>query len=202
MKPDSKSTTFRHLAQQLRDGCERRGIQLDDGAAEIILADRVNAVANKLRVTDHHAMRSYFTDDMIEQIVGLCERERTQQQAEIELASPMLLPIPHAATIIGALAASCQAATIATHRTDTTIAVHEATAAILRIAGAIARAGDTGCAILNAATAVIASTQLSTMVECLTDGTWHMPDHERLPDNRGHDLAMRDRIAHDLELLQ
>jgi len=113
-----------------------------------------------------------------------------------------LLPIPHAATIIGALAASCQAATTAPNRTETTTAIHEATAAILHIAGAIARAGEDGQAILDADTVVIARTQLSTMLERLTDGTWHMPGHARLPNRREHDLAMRDRIAQDLQWLR
>jgi hypothetical protein len=202
MKPDTKSTTFRRLAEQLSDSCERRGIHLDNGAAERILAEHINAIAGRLRVTDHHAMRAYFTDDIIEEIVGRCEQAHAQQQAEVELASPMLLTIPHAATVIDALTASCQAATTATLRTDTSTAVLEATSAILGIAGAIARASDAGQAILDAETAVIARTQLSTMIERLTDGTWHIPGHEPLPDAREHDLAMRDRMTRDLELLQ
>jgi hypothetical protein len=202
MKPDSRSTTFRRLAEQLREGCQRRGIQLDDGVAELIVAEHINAVAATLRVTDHQVMRTYLSDDIIEQIVARCERARTQQQAEVDLASLMLLPIPHAATIIGALAASCQAATTAEHRTETVTAILEATSAILRIAGAIARAGDAGPAILDAETAVIAHTQLSTMAHHLTDGVWHLPGHEQLPDAREHDLSMANRIQRDLQLLR
>jgi hypothetical protein len=182
--------------------CERCGVEMRDGTAELILANRINAVASTLRVSDHHAMRTYVTDDVIAELVDLCERARAHQQAEIELASPMLPPTPHAAAIIGALAAACQAATTATHRTKTNTAIHEATGAILRIAGAIARADDTGQAILDAETAVIARSLLSTMVKHLTDGTWRMPGHESQPDGREQDLAMRDRIARDLELLR
>jgi hypothetical protein len=159
MKPESKSTTFRRLVEQLREGCQRQGIQLDHGAAELILAEHINAVAARLRVTDHHAMRAYLTEEIIEQIVARCAQTRAQQQAKVDLASPMVLPVPHAATIIGALAASCQAATTANSSTETITAVIEATSAILRIAGAIARTGDTGQAILDAETAVIARTQ-------------------------------------------
>ena len=202
MKPDSKSMVFRRLADQLRAGCEHRGITMRDGTAELILADRINAVAGMLRITDHYAMRTYLTDEVITELVNVCERARTHQQTEIDLASPMLLPIPHAATIIGALAASCQAATTAANHTETTIAVCEATAAILHIAAALARAGEDAHAILDADTAVIARTQLSTMVERVTDRTWHMPGHERLPDRREQDLAMRDRIAQDLQWLR
>lgn len=187
MTPDSKSTVFRRLADQLRTGCEHRDLTMRDGTAELILAERINAVAGMLRITE---------------LVNVCEQARAHQQTEIDLASPMLLPIPHAATIIGALAASCQAATTAANHTETTIAVCEATAAILHIAAAIARAGEDAHAILDADTAVIARTQLSTMVERLTDGTWHMPGHERLPDRREQDLAMRDRIAQDLQWLR
>jgi hypothetical protein len=77
----------------------------------------------------------------------------------------------------------------------------EATAAILAIAGAIARAEATGPAILDAQTGVIARTQLSTMADHLGAGTWHMPGHVNLPDAHQHDLAMRDRIERDLQIL-
>ena len=103
------------FAEQLREGCQRRGIHLDDGVAELIVAEHINAVADRLRVTDHHAMRTYITDDTIEQIIARCEQARDQEQAEVDLASPMVLPIAHAATIIGALATACQAATTAEH---------------------------------------------------------------------------------------
>jgi hypothetical protein len=39
------------------------------------------------------------------------------------------------------------------------------------------------------------------MVDHLGAGTWHMPGHETLPDGRRHDLAMRDRIERDLQIL-
>jgi hypothetical protein len=184
VKPDSTSKTFRTLTQQLRDGCRRRGVDLDHGAAELILADHVNAVAARLRITDTHALRGYLTDEAVNQLAEVCARARAHHDRDVELASPMLLPVAHAATIIGAPAASCEAATTAEHRAETTTAVREAAATILRIAGAIAR------------------DQLSTMVDHLTDGSWHMPDHQQLPDARAHDLALRDRIARDRELLQ
>jgi hypothetical protein len=94
--------------------------------------------------------------------------------------------------------ASCQAATTTTHRSETATSIHEATT-ILHIAGDTARAKDTAPADADAA--VIARTQLSTMIERLTDGTWHVPGPERLPDARRQDLALRDRIAADLEYL-
>jgi hypothetical protein len=114
----------------------------------------------------------------------------------------MLLLIPHAATVIGALAASCQAATTASGRTETTTAVMEATAAILGIAGAIARAGDTGQAILDEQTAVVARNLLAATVYHLSDGSRQMPGDRNLPDGRDQDLAMRNRINQDLQLLQ
>jgi hypothetical protein len=83
------------FAEQLREGCQRRGIHLDDGVAELIVAEHINAVADRLRVTDHHAMPTYVTDDTIEQIIARCEQARDQEQAEVDLAS---LPIAHAAT--------------------------------------------------------------------------------------------------------
>jgi hypothetical protein len=103
---------------------------------------------------------------------------------------------------VGALAASCQAATTAGHRTETVTAVIEATSGILRIAGAIARTGDTGHAILDAQMTVIAPRQLSTTAHSLTEGAWHVPGHQRLPEAREHDLSMANRIRHDLGLLQ
>ncbi len=202
MKPDSKSTTFRGLVDELRRRCARRGVELNDGVAELILADRINAVAGLLRVSDQHAMRTCLHDDAIAGLVEVCVRARTEQWAEVELASPMLLPVAQAATVIGALAASCQAATTASGRTETTTSVVEATAAILNIAGAIARAGDTGQPILDAETVVIARNQLGAMLAHLSDGSWQMPGHRNGPDGRYHDLAMRDRIQHDLQLLQ
>jgi hypothetical protein len=44
------------LADQLRTSCARPGVDLNEGAAELILADRVNEVARPLRVTDQHAI--------------------------------------------------------------------------------------------------------------------------------------------------
>jgi len=43
--PDSESTVSRRLADQLRAGCEHCGITMSDGTAELILANRINAVA-------------------------------------------------------------------------------------------------------------------------------------------------------------
>lgn len=202
MKPESRSTVFRRLADQLRASCARRGLDLNEGIAELILADRINEVARLLRVTDQHAMRTYFHDDTINDLADLCVRAREQQDVEVELASPMVLPIPHAATVIGSLAASCQAATTASRRTEATTAVMEATAAIVRIAGAIARAGDTEPAILHAETAVVARSQLAATIAHLSNGDWQMPGHRGLPDAREHDLAMAQRIKRDRDLLQ
>jgi hypothetical protein len=55
--------------------------------------------------------------------------------------------------------------------------------------------------ILDAQTVVVARTRLSTMVDHLGEGTWHMPGHENLVDARRHDLALRDRVERDLRLL-
>ena len=201
MRPNSKSTVFHDLAGQLRAGCARHGVDLAGGVAELILADRINAVAARLRISDAEIMRTYCGEDAIAALVQVCIQARAEQAHEIDRASPMLLPLRHAATIIGALAASCQAATTAPNRAESTTAVIEATAAILAVAGAIARADPTGPAILDAQTAVIARTQLSTTVDHLSAGTWHMPGHDTLSDARQHDLALRDRIQHDLQLL-
>jgi hypothetical protein len=76
----------------------------------------------------------------------------------------------------------------------------EATAAIVRIAGAIARASDTDPAIVDAETAVIARSQLAAAVAHLSNGSWTMPGHRCLPDAR--DLAMAQRIQSDAQLLQ
>jgi hypothetical protein len=147
-------------------------------------------------------MRTYFQDDTINDLADLTAHAREQQDVDVELASPMVLPIPHAATVIGSLAASCQAATTASARIETTTAIMEATAAIVRIAGAIARAGDTEPAILDAETAVIARSQLAAAVAHLRHGRWTMPGHRCLPDARDHDLAMAQRIQSDGQLLQ
>jgi hypothetical protein len=40
------------------------------------------------------------------------------------------------------------------------------------------------------------------MVHNLTDGAWHMPGHDCLPEARERDLSMRDRIKRDLQLLE
>jgi hypothetical protein len=81
-------------------------------------------------------------------------------------------------------------------------AVIEATAAIVRIAGAIARAEDTEPAIIDANTAVIARSQLAATVAHLNDGSWQMPGHRSPHDGREHDLAMAERIQRDRDLLQ
>ena len=39
------------------------------------------------------------------------------------------------------------------------------------------------------------------MVDHLGAGTWHMPGHQNLVDAHQHDLAMRDRIERDLQIL-
>jgi hypothetical protein len=194
MKPESRSTVFRRLADQLRTRCARRGLDLNEGVAELILADRITKVAALLRVTEQHAMRTYFHDDTINDLADLCVRARERQNVEVELASPMMLPIPHAATVIASLAASCQAATTAALRTETTTAVMEATAAIVRIAGAIARAGDLEPAIIDANTAVITRSQLDAMVAHLNNGSWQMPGHRNLPDAHEHDRDLLQEV--------
>src|SRR5262249_54760951 len=98
MKPDSKSVIFRRLVDQLRGGCAQRSVEMDDGVAELILADRITSVARVLRVGDQRAMCWYFHDDAIGDLIDICVRVRAEQRAEVDLASPMLLPITHAAT--------------------------------------------------------------------------------------------------------
>jgi hypothetical protein len=202
MKPESRSTVFRRLAEQLRSSCASHGLNLNEGGAELILADRINEVAKLIRVTDRDAMHTYFHADAMDEFADVCVRAREQQDIEVELASPMVLPINHAATVIGSLAASCQAASTAPKRTQTTAAIMEATAAIVAIAGAIARAGESGAAILDAETAVIARGQLAATIAHLRDGRWQMPGHRGMPDAHEHDRAMAERIQSDRDLLR
>jgi hypothetical protein len=111
VNPNSKSQRFRLLAQQLRDGCERRGLTLPDGAAEHILADHITAIATRLRIADCHAMQTYLTDEAIDHIVDKCLQAKAERDIEVDLASPLLLPIPHAARIIAGLGMAITAAT-------------------------------------------------------------------------------------------
>src|SRR5262245_41532483 len=111
MKSDSKNATFQCLANQLRQGCAALGVALNDGVAEVILADRISALASVLGVSDQHAMRTYFSEAEMSALIEVCVGARAEQQTEVGRASPMVLPVPQAAAVIGALAASCQAAT-------------------------------------------------------------------------------------------
>ena len=111
MNPNSRSQLFRQLARQLHEGCQRRGLPLPGGAAEHILADHITALAAWLRVTDRHAMQTYLTDEAIDQLVDKCLQAKAEPNIEVDLASPLLLPLPHAARVIAGLGMAMTTAT-------------------------------------------------------------------------------------------
>jgi hypothetical protein len=202
VNPNSNSRSFRRLAQQLRDGCQRRGVVLPDGAAEHILADRIHTVAELLRVTERHAMQTYVTDETIEQIVDLCVQAKAERDLEVELSSPMLLPIPQAARVIAGLGMAIAAATTSPDHSTATTAIRESSDALTQIALALSRAGDAGAALIEAATAVTARAELTRFAEHLADQTWTIPDHDHLPDRDARIRRIRQAVLHDIGYLQ
>ncbi|MGE5830410.1 MAG: hypothetical protein ACM30G_18905 [Micromonosporaceae bacterium] len=57
------------MVDQLRRGCLQHGIEPHEGVAEAILADRINAVSSALGVGGQHAMRTYFSEAAIGDLV-------------------------------------------------------------------------------------------------------------------------------------
>jgi hypothetical protein len=197
VNPNSNSRLFRQLAQQLRDGCQHHGVALPDGAAE-----HIHTVAELLRVTERHAMQTHLTDEAIEQIVDLCVQAKAERDIEVELSSPMLLPIPHAARIIAGLGMAVTAATTSSDPSTATTAIRESADALTQIALAISRAGATGPALIDASTAVAARAELTRFTEQLADRTWTIPDDQNLPDPATRNRRVREAVLHDLDYLQ
>jgi hypothetical protein len=206
VKPNSKSQRFRLLAQQLRDGCQRRGLTLPDGAAEHILADHITAIAKRLRITDRHAMQTYLTDETIDQLVDKCLQAKAERDIEVDLASPLLLPIAHAARIIAGLGMAITAATTSADHNNATTAIREASDTLTNIALALSHAADTGHALINPATAVAARAELTRFADHLADGTWTIPDdadHHNDPERADQRRQrLRDAVLHDISYLQ
>jgi hypothetical protein len=203
VNPNSKSRLFRQLAQQLRDSCRHRGLTLPDGAAEQILADRIADVAKLLRVTERHAMATYLTDEALDQIVDLCVQAKTERDTEVELASPMLLPIAHAARIIAGLGMAVTAATTSADHSTATTAIREAADTLTHIALAVSRAGDTGHALIEPSTAVAARAELTRFADHLAEGTWTIPDeHDDLADSAERNQRLHAAVLHDIGYLQ
>ncbi len=206
MNPNSKSQRFRLLAHQLRDGCHRRGLTLPDGAAERILADHITAIAKRLRITDRHAMQTYLTDESIDNLIDKCLQAKAEHDIEVDLASPLLLPIPHAARIIAGLGTAITAATTSADHDNATTAIREASDTLTNIALALSHAGDTGHALLAPATAVAARAELTRFADHLADGTWTIPDDADQPDDPDHTAERRQRlhdtVVHDIRYLQ
>jgi hypothetical protein len=205
VNPNSNSRLFRQLAQQLHDGYQRRGLTLPDGAAEHLLADHITAVAKRLRVTDRHAMQTYLTDETLDQLADRCLRAKAERDIEVDLASPLLLPIPHAAHIIAGLGMAITAATTSADQHTATTAIREASDTLTNIALAVSRASDTGHALIEPATAVAARAELTRFADHLADRTWTIPDdadHPDDPDAAQRHRRLRDTVLHDISYLQ
>jgi hypothetical protein len=208
VNPNSRSQLFRQLAQQLRDGCQRRGLTLPDGAAENILAGHITAVAKQLRVTDRHAMQTYFTDEAVDHLVEKCLQApgRTRPRGRPRLAPAAAPPArrPHHRRPRHGITA---ATTSADHSTATT-AIREAADTLTNIALALSRAGDTGHALIAPATAVAARAELTRFADHLADGTWTIPHDDAADEPNDPDRTaerrqrLRDAVLHDISYLQ
>jgi hypothetical protein len=192
------STQFRTHAARLRERCAERGLHLRDGAAEAFLAQRIRAVAEVMRISDRHALRRYIDDNAIDRLVDVIADGTDRLHAVIAAASPLLLPVPQAARITGALGqVACWASTNSANDARSAAALIETAAtAVTEWATAIERAGTDGVALISADTAVRTRHALETFADKLATGTWTTP---RQPgeDDRG----LHDAIVNDLHLL-
>src|SRR5437016_4104977 len=62
---------FHTYAARLHAACAELGLQLRDGAAETFLAQRIRAVADVMRISDRHALRTYIDDTAIDRLVDV-----------------------------------------------------------------------------------------------------------------------------------
>ncbi len=189
---------FRTHAARLRERCAERGLHLRDGAAETFLAQRIRAVADVMRISDRHALRTYLDDTAIDRLVDVLADGADRLHAAIDAASPLLLPVLSAARITAALGqVACWAATNSAHDAQQAAALIEtAAAAVTEWAMAIERAGTEQVALISADTAVRTRNALETFADRLAAGTWRTP---RRPgeDDRG----LQQAILNDLHLL-
>jgi hypothetical protein len=192
------STQFRTQAARLRERCAERGLHLRDGAAEAFLAQRIRAVADVMRITERHALRSYIDDNAIDRLVDVIADGADRLHAVIDAASPLLLPVPQAARITAALGqVACWAATNSANDARPAAALIETAAtAVTEWATAIERAGTDGVTLISADTAVRTRHALETFADKLATGTWTTP---RQPGE--DDRSLRDAIINDLHLL-
>jgi hypothetical protein len=103
---------FRTGAARLHAACAERGLHLRHGAAETFLAQRIRAVADVMRISDRHALRTYIDETAIDRLVDVIADGAHRLHAAIDAASPLLLPVSQAARITAALGqVACWAAT-------------------------------------------------------------------------------------------
>jgi len=189
---------FRTRAARLHAACAERGLHLRHGPAETFLAQRIRAVADVMRISDRHALRTYVDETAIDRLVDVIADGADRLHAAIDAASLLLLPVPQAARITAALGqVACWAATnSANDAQHATALIETAAVAVTEWAMAIERAGTEQVALISADTAVRTRHALETFAEKLATGTWHTP---RQPGE--DDCGLRDAIINDLQLL-
>ena len=150
-------------------------------------------------------MQTYLTDETLDQIVDKCLQAKAEHDIEVDLASPLLLPIPHAACIIAGLGTAITAATTSAEHNNATTAIREASDTLTNIALAVSRGGDTGPALIAPATAVAARAELTRFADHLADGTWTIPDDDAAdrPDDPDHATQrLHAAVLHDISYLR
>lgn len=95
---------FRRAVERLQAACLVRGLELEAPAAQEFLAGLVHDLAERLRVTERTAVRSYIDDLDLGPLADHVVRADAEQKQEIADASPAVISIKGTGRLVAALA--------------------------------------------------------------------------------------------------
>lgn len=95
---------FRRAVERLQADCRTRGLELAAPAAQEFLAGLVHDLAERLRVTETTAVRSYLDGMDLGPLADNVVRAEAEQRQEIADASPAVISIESTGRLVAALA--------------------------------------------------------------------------------------------------
>lgn len=177
MAGDIRNTRrFRELAAFLREQAGQRGVVLVAGEAEIVLADRVTAIAARLRVTDRTAL-GYVSEDGLALLAQELGSLAEQYSDATESAEPVTINSADVGRVVAAIGMAIKLAAGHTedHQADATGIATDGSDALVGLGAAMSAANSGGEIRLGGQHLVWTRKVLLRTIELIGDGTWACP---------------------------
>jgi hypothetical protein len=167
---------FRELTALLRERAGQEGVMLVGGEAEIILADRVTAIASQLRVTQRTAL-DYVSEDNLELLIQKLSSLAEEYDDAVQTAEPISIKITDTGRVVAALGMAVKLAAehIEGHQADAAGITTDGADALVGLGMAMSAAGDVGEFQFGGQHLVWTRKVLLRTIELISNGTWACP---------------------------